>query len=86
MPAMDNTEGLDFILPPPDARAIVDKTAQFVAKNGAAFEAKIKERQGNDIKFSFLEPSDPYHAYYREKVKRLEAGDTADLAELVASA
>ncbi|CAE7869715.1 unnamed protein product, partial [Symbiodinium sp. KB8] len=77
---------LDFILPPPDARGIVDKTAEFVAKNGPEFEAKIKEKQGADVKFSFLEPDDPYHAYYREKVKRLEAGDTADLAEEVASA
>ena len=66
---------LDFILPPPDARGIVDKTAEFVAKNGPEFEAKIKEKQGADVKFSFLEPDDPYHAYYREKVKRLEAGD-----------
>ena len=28
-------EGLGLIVPPPDLRAIVDKTAAFVAKNGA---------------------------------------------------
>lgn len=29
------TKAIGIILPPPDIRAIVDKTAQFVAKNGA---------------------------------------------------
>jgi splicing factor 3A subunit 1 len=29
------TKAIGVILPPPDIRAIVDKTAQFVAKNGA---------------------------------------------------
>lgn len=29
-----HTKAVGVILPPPDIRAIVDKTAQFVAKNG----------------------------------------------------
>lgn len=29
------TKAIGVILPPPDIRAIIDKTAQFVAKNGA---------------------------------------------------
>ncbi|KIY94396.1 SF3A1 splicing factor 3a, subunit 1 [Monoraphidium neglectum] len=32
------TKAIGVILPPPDIRAIVDKTAQFVAKNAAAAE------------------------------------------------
>jgi hypothetical protein len=31
------THAVGVIHPPPDIRAIVDKTAQFVAKNGAAY-------------------------------------------------
>lgn len=31
-----HTKAVGVILPPPDIRAIVDKTAQFVAKNGEA--------------------------------------------------
>lgn len=32
---LTQTKAIGVILPPPDIRAIVDKTAQFVAKNGA---------------------------------------------------
>lgn len=32
---LTQTKAIGIILPPPDIRAIVDKTAQFVAKNGA---------------------------------------------------
>ncbi|CAI5723710.1 unnamed protein product [Peronospora effusa] len=56
-----------LIYPPPDIRAVVDKTAQFVANNGRAFESRIVgERMST--KFSFLRDSDPYHAYYEHKV------------------
>lgn len=56
-----------IIYPPPDIRAIVDKTAQFVANNGRAFESRIiGERMS--AKFSFLRESDPYHAYYEHKL------------------
>lgn len=56
-----------LIFPPPDIRAIVDKTAKFVAKNGRAFETRIiGERM--TANFSFLRETDPYHAYYEHKV------------------
>ena len=32
-----------LILPPPEIRSIVDKTASFVARNGEQFEQKIKQ-------------------------------------------
>lgn len=58
-----------LIYPPPDIRAVVDKTAQFVAKNGRNFERKIA---GETIsaRFSFLRASDPYHAYYEHTVEQ----------------
>jgi splicing factor 3A subunit 1 len=31
---LTQTKAIGIILPPPDIRAIIDKTAQFVAKNG----------------------------------------------------
>ncbi|CAH0480630.1 unnamed protein product [Peronospora belbahrii] len=56
-----------IIYPPPEIRAVVDKTALFVANNGRAFESRIVgERMST--KFSFLRDSDPYHAYYEHKV------------------
>jgi hypothetical protein len=67
--------------------AVIDRTAQFVARsaNPPQFEDKIRENQRNDPKFSFLNPADPYHAYYRHRLERAlngepdeEAADTPD--------
>src|SRR6218665_982622 len=48
---------------------IVDKTATFVARNGQEFATKIQQNEANNMKFNFLKPGDPYHAYYQFKVK-----------------
>ena len=63
-----------FIRPPPEVRGIVDKTASFVAKSGAEFEAKIAEREAGNQKFAFLRPDNPYHSYYKHKVEELASG------------
>ncbi|KAF0701425.1 hypothetical protein As57867_008097, partial [Aphanomyces stellatus] len=60
-----------IIYPPPEIRAVVDKTAQFVARNGRSFERKIAG-EVISAKFSFLKPNDPYHAYYEHKVEEFE--------------
>ncbi len=58
------------IIPPPEIRAVVDKTAQFVAKNGKSFEQKIlASGEGKTAKFSFLKAFDPYNAYYEFKIR-----------------
>ncbi len=62
------TKAIGVIVPPPDIRAILEKTAAFVAKNGAEFEKRILANEANNIKFNFLKPGDPYHAYYQAKV------------------
>ena len=59
------------IIPPPDIRTVVDKTAAFVARHGAAFEERIKAKQGGDPKFAFLNANDHYHAYYKFKIEEL---------------
>ncbi|KAK9819320.1 hypothetical protein WJX74_005429 [Apatococcus lobatus] len=66
------TKAIGLIQPPPDIRAIVDKTAQFVAKNGLNFEARILATEKNNVKFNFLRPTDPYHPYYRYRVGELQ--------------
>lgn len=72
-----------LIYPPPDIRAVVDKTAKFVAKNGRNFERKIA---GETIsaRFSFLRASDPYHAYYEHTVEQWIEKNAKD-AEAAAS-
>ena len=56
------------IYPPPDLRPVIDKTAEFVARNGVAFEAKIKEQERLNPKFAFLNSGDAYHAYFRLQI------------------
>ncbi|CAF0930259.1 unnamed protein product [Adineta steineri] len=65
---------IGIIYPPPEVRNIVDKTASFVARNGPSFESKVKEAEANNSKFNFLNPHDPYHAYYLHKVKESMEG------------
>ncbi|VDL89934.1 unnamed protein product [Schistocephalus solidus] len=57
-------------LPPPDAetRNIIDKLAQFVARNGPEFESMTKEKQRDNPKFSFLYGGE-FCDYYHHKVE-----------------
>ncbi|KAJ3213396.1 hypothetical protein HDU67_002928 [Dinochytrium kinnereticum] len=64
-----------IIYPPPEIRQVVDKTANYVAKNGGQFEERIREDRKHDQKFSFLNPNDPYRAYYDMKVKEAKEGN-----------
>ncbi|XP_072163145.1 splicing factor 3A subunit 1-like [Diadema setosum] len=67
-----------IIYPPPEVRNIVDKTASFVARNGPEFETRIRQNEISNAKFNFLNPGDPYHAYYRHKVKEFQEGKAAE--------
>ncbi|KAG6821160.1 hypothetical protein H0H93_005380 [Arthromyces matolae] len=66
-----------LILPPPDIKSVIDRTSLFVARsaNPPQFEEKIREGQRNDPKFSFLNPADPYHAYYRNRMDKINRGE-----------
>ena len=67
----------DVIIPPPEIIAIVDKTADFVAKHGPALEQKILGREAGVKKFEFLLATSVYHAYYRAKVAECSGGASA---------
>lgn len=70
-----------IIYPPPDIRAIVDKTARFVAKNGKSFEERIQaSEEGKSAKFNFMRPHDPYYAYYEFKIRDFEENGDAPAA------
>lgn len=69
--------GIEFgvIRPPPEIRAVADKTASYVAKNGRAFESRILgSGKGKTPKFSFLQPTSPFHAYYEDRIQFYENG------------
>jgi len=59
-----HTRTIGIIHPPPDISTIVDKTSQLVAKNGPEFEKRTIANNTGNVKFNFLNSSDPYHAYY----------------------
>jgi splicing factor 3A subunit 1 len=64
-----------IIRPPPEIRAVADRTALYVAKNGRAFEARIlSSEKGKTPKFAFLHATSPFHAYYEQKVQFYENG------------
>ncbi|KAH9934890.1 Pre-mRNA splicing factor PRP21 like protein-domain-containing protein [Fomitopsis serialis] len=58
-----------LILPPPEIKS---------SANPPQFEDKIRENQRQDPKFSFLNPADPYHAYYRHRMEKVIRGDLDD--------
>ncbi|KAL7465528.1 hypothetical protein ACHAXS_005845 [Conticribra weissflogii] len=66
-----------IIRPPPDIRAVADRTALFVSKNGRAFEIKIlNSEKGQTPKFAFLHETSPFHAYYEDRIRFYEEGGT----------
>ncbi|KAK6059357.1 surp module [Cooperia oncophora] len=73
-PSLSGRAIIGLIYPPPDIRTIVDKTAAFVARNGVDFENKIREKEANNKRFNFLSPTDPYNAYYKQKVRDFQEG------------
>lgn len=48
--------------PPPEVEKIIDKLAQYVAKNGEDFEKSIRKR--NESRFEFINPGNIYHGHY----------------------
>ncbi|KAH6572930.1 hypothetical protein BASA60_006342 [Batrachochytrium salamandrivorans] len=63
-----------LIYPPPEIRNIVDRTADFVARNGPQFEERIKAKEQQNTKFSFMIPTDPYHGYYLHRISEAREG------------
>ncbi|CAL0316383.1 unnamed protein product [Lupinus luteus] len=76
-----HTRTIGIIHPPPDIRTIVDKTAQFVAKNGPEFEKRIVANNTGNAKFNFLNASDPYHAYYQHRLAEFRAQNQSSGAQ-----
>ena len=66
-----------MIIPPPEIKAVIDKTAAYVAKNGSSFESLIMKVEANNPKFNFLRyHDDPYRPYYIQKINE-SAGTSA---------
>ncbi|XP_024422478.2 splicing factor, suppressor of white-apricot homolog isoform X1 [Desmodus rotundus] len=67
-----------IIPPPPDIQPVIDKLAEYVARNGLKFETSVRAK--NDQRFEFLQPWHQYNAYYEFKKQfflQKEGGDGA---------
>lgn len=62
------------VLPPREIRNVLEKTAGYVARNGAVFEDRIRDRESSNPKFSFLSSTDAYHAFYQWRLSEIRAG------------
>eukprot|EP01120_Amphizonella_sp_Union-15-10_P012438 TRINITY_DN5519_c0_g2_i1.p1 TRINITY_DN5519_c0_g2~~TRINITY_DN5519_c0_g2_i1.p1 ORF type:complete len:639 (+),score=147.82 TRINITY_DN5519_c0_g2_i1:61-1977(+) len=51
-----------------DQQKVIDKMAEFVVRNGPAFEENLKEKQKDNPKFSFLFEDNEYYEYYKWKI------------------
>ncbi|CAL1279987.1 unnamed protein product [Larinioides sclopetarius] len=60
-----------IVPPPPDIQPIIDKMAEYVAKNGEDFETIVKSKK--DKRFDFLHPWHEYHNYYIHNRNRMKA-------------
>lgn len=68
----EQMEGVGLIIPPPEVRSILEITASSVGRK-PAFEFKVRQRHQDDPRFTFLHPTDPYHAYFRQRVAQFRA-------------
>ena len=60
------------IPPPPDLQPVIDKTAEYVAKNGDQFETTVIHKHLSDPRFAFLHPWNQYNHYYKTKVSEFK--------------
>ncbi|KAG6685820.1 hypothetical protein I3842_12G130700 [Carya illinoinensis] len=59
-----------IVEPPSDLKRVVDKIVEFILRNGKEFEAVLVEQDKKHGRFPFLLPSNQYHAYYLEVLKK----------------
>lgn len=70
-----------IIEPPPEIKMVIDRTADFVRRVGAAFEKEIQARNAKSKKFGFLQATNPYHPYYQQRLKFGDAMPAAPMEE-----
>ncbi|KAL0818469.1 hypothetical protein ABMA28_008927 [Loxostege sticticalis] len=59
--------------PPEDVQIVIDKMAAYVARNGDEFAEIVRAK--NDPRFTFLEPNNVYHAYYKRLMQQKRGVD-----------
>uniref|UniRef100_A0A7M4FP95 Splicing factor, suppressor of white-apricot homolog n=1 Tax=Crocodylus porosus TaxID=8502 RepID=A0A7M4FP95_CROPO len=71
-----------IIPPPPDIQPVIDKLAEYVARNGIKFETSVRAK--NDLRFEFLQPWHQYNAYYEFKKQFFLQKESSESAQVMA--
>ncbi|KAJ5210381.1 Pre-mRNA splicing factor PRP21-like protein [Penicillium cf. griseofulvum] len=84
-PRPEGSEGVlkppeGMVLPPKDIRKAIETTASYVVRHKGTFEDRIRQKEKNNYKFSFLTPGDAYEPYYQWYTAEYKAGRVAGLA------
>uniref|UniRef100_A0ABM5F283 Splicing factor, suppressor of white-apricot homolog isoform X1 n=1 Tax=Pogona vitticeps TaxID=103695 RepID=A0ABM5F283_9SAUR len=72
-----------IIPPPPDIQPVIDKLAEYVARNGIKFETSVRAK--NDPRFEFLQPWHQYNPYYEFKKQFFLQKEANDISKQVIS-
>ncbi|XP_021268022.1 splicing factor, suppressor of white-apricot homolog isoform X5 [Numida meleagris] len=72
-----------IIPPPPDIQPVIDKLAEYVARNGIKFETSVRAK--NDLRFEFLQPWHQYNPYYEFKKQFFLQKESSDNRQGVSS-
>ncbi|XP_030210980.1 splicing factor, suppressor of white-apricot homolog isoform X1 [Gadus morhua] len=68
-----------IIPPPPDIQPVIDKLAEYVARNGVKFETSVRAK--NDPRFDFLQTWNQFNTYYEFKKNYFMQKEGISLAE-----
>uniref|UniRef100_A0A8D0L710 Splicing factor, suppressor of white-apricot homolog n=1 Tax=Sphenodon punctatus TaxID=8508 RepID=A0A8D0L710_SPHPU len=68
-----------IIPPPPDIQPVIDKLAEYVARNGIKFETSVRAK--NDLRFEFLQTWHQYNAYYEFKKQFFLQKESSDSSQ-----
>ncbi|XP_041971765.1 protein suppressor of white apricot isoform X2 [Aricia agestis] len=55
---------IKIVEPPDEVKVVIDKMAAYVARNGDEFAEIVRAK--NDPRFTFLDPENEYHAFYKK--------------------
>ncbi|GBP35442.1 Protein suppressor of white apricot [Eumeta japonica] len=77
----------DIVLPDSvKLNAIIEKTAKFIASQGAQMEILLRAKQADNVQFQFLTKDSPLHPYYEALTALVKAGKWPEKKEEVVEA
>ena len=70
----------DIVQPPRGLKTIIEKAASYFVRNGKQFEERLRKSKADDPKFSWLQPDDVYHDYFRWRNDKVAKNGGIDAA------